>query len=134
MATPIRSPVSSLRALAHGSHERRRLALIDARRGEVYAALYDGDSAVVAPLVAPPAEVVAWVGSIATDPLALGDGSLRFRDVFEAAGIRVAPAGSRVHEVRGLSICKLALSAGASAAEAVLPYYVRAPDAAPPTT
>ena len=64
-------------------------------------------------------------------PLAAGDGSIRFRDVLEAAGVRVAPAGSRVHVVRGLSICRLALKAPSVAQEAVLPQYLREPDAQP---
>src|SRR6185295_15261498 len=35
-------PVSSLAALAAGAGERRVLALIDAKRGELFAALYEG--------------------------------------------------------------------------------------------
>jgi len=125
-------PVSSLGALAHGSEEPHRLALIDARRGEVYAALYDGDTEVIPPFAAPPETAIARVFcSEERDLLALGDGSLRFREVLEAAGIRVAPPGSRVHVVRGLSVCRLALSAAANATKAVLPRYLRAPDATP---
>ena len=65
------------------------------------------------------------------DPLAAGDGSVRFRGVLEAAGIRVAPEGSRAHAVRGLHICRLAATAPPTLPEAVLPEYVRCPDAKP---
>lgn len=123
--------VSSLRALAYGCDEPRRLALIDARRGEVYAALYDGDTEVLAPFAAPPGEVAARVGSEGMSPLVVGDGSLRFREVLEAAGLRVAQPESRVHVVRGVSICRLATASTAGAPEAVLPHYLRSPDATP---
>lgn len=124
-------PVSSLRALAEGSDEPQRLALIDARRGELYAALYDAGEEVAAPFAASPEHVVERVGPEELDPLALGDGSLRFREVLEAAGIRVAPAGSGAHVVRALSVCRLALGAAGPATDAVLPTYLRAPDATP---
>jgi len=124
-------PVSSLRALAYGSDERQTLALIDARRGEVFAALYDGESEEIAPFPAAPEEVAKRVRSSGAPPLAVGDGSVRFREVFEAAGLRVAPDESRAHVVRGLSICRLALTTPAAAPEAVLPDYLRLPDATP---
>ena len=72
-------------------------------------------------------------GKAACSRLAAGDGSVRFRDVLEAAGVRVAPAGSRAHVVRGLSICRLALDVPPAAPQAVLPQYLREPDAKPRT-
>ena len=65
------------------------------------------------------------------NPLAAGDGSLRFRGLLEAAGVRVAPDGSQVHVVRGLHICLLAARTEPVPPEAVLPTYIRAPDARP---
>ncbi len=122
-------PVSSLKALAAGIEAERRLAVIDARRGEVFAALYPGG----AEEVADPAELAARVVASGLQPLAAGDGSVRFRDVLEAAGVHVAAAGSPAHVVRGLSICRLALDAPPAAPEAVLPMYLREPDAKPRT-
>lgn len=124
-------PVSSLRALAWGSTERRRLALIDARRGEVFAALFDAETEVIAPFAAPPAAVVARVRAQEMHPVALGDGSLRFRGMLEAAGLRVMPAESEEHVVRGLSVCRLALGPSSGAPDAALPDYLRSPDATP---
>ena len=66
-----------------------------------------------------------------TSPLAIGDGSVRFRGVLEAAGIRVLPEGARTHVVRALHICRLAATALPKAPEAVLPDYIRSPDAKP---
>lgn len=122
-------PVSSLRALSEGIESELRLALIDARRGEVFARLDPGGTEEVAD----PRELGERLVASGLQPLAAGDGSVRFRDVLEAAGVRVAAAGSPAHVVRGLSICRLALEASPAVAQAVLPQYLREPDAKPRT-
>jgi tRNA threonylcarbamoyladenosine biosynthesis protein TsaB len=125
-------PVSSLAALAQGIDSDARLALIDARRGELFAALYDGAGReLIEPFVAAPQAVVEKVQTSAPNPLAAGDGSLRFRGLLESAGVRVAPDGSQVHVVRALHVCRLAAGTEPVAPEAVLPTYIRAPDARP---
>jgi tRNA threonylcarbamoyladenosine biosynthesis protein TsaB len=128
-------PVSSLRALAQGIHAEARLALIDARRGELFAALYDAAGrALLDPFAAPPETVVERVRAVAANPLAAGDGSLRFREMLEAGGVRVAPGDSDAHVVRALHVCRLARNTDPVEVGAVLPDYLRAPDAAPRTT
>ena len=128
-------PVSSLAALAQGIGADVRLPLIDARRGELFAALYDAAGhELLAPFAAPPDRVVERVRRAAANPLAAGDGSLRFREVLEAGGVRVAPGESDVHVVRALHVCRLARNTDPVAPGAVLPDYLRAPDAAPRTT
>ena len=122
-------PVSSLQALSAGIDAEYRFAVIDARRGEVFARLDPGGDE----RVADPAEVAARVAGSGVHPLAAGDGAVRFRDVFEAAGVPVAAAGSRAHVVRGLSVCRLALDVPPAPPEAVLPQYLREPDAKPQT-
>jgi tRNA threonylcarbamoyladenosine biosynthesis protein TsaB len=125
-------PVSSLAALAEGIDADARLPLIDARRGELFAALHDGDGReLLAPFVATPDAVVERVQSTAPNPLAAGDGSLRFRGLLEAAGVRVAPGESQVHVVRALHVCRLGAATDPVAPEGVLPTYLRAPDAQP---
>jgi tRNA threonylcarbamoyladenosine biosynthesis protein TsaB len=124
-------PVSSLAVLAHGIEDRSRLAVLDARRGEVYAALYEGEDLRMAPFAAPPGELAERVRASGADPLAAGDGAVRFREVFETGGVRVAAAGSASHVMSGLSVCRVAASASALPPEAVLPDYLRAPDAKP---
>jgi tRNA threonylcarbamoyladenosine biosynthesis protein TsaB len=141
---PLR-PVSSLAALAAGIEEGGQgrgllaLPLIDARRGELFGAVYEGGRPLIGPFAAPPEEVAPRVrGQLASQErvashttLAAGDGSLRFRRVLEAAGIRVAPEGSRAHLVRALHICRLGLAAPEASPQAVVPEYLRAPDAKP---
>jgi tRNA threonylcarbamoyladenosine biosynthesis protein TsaB len=126
-------PVSSLAALAAGiAEDDARLPLIDARRGELFGALYDPDgAAAVEPFVATPEDVVARVQASARNPLAAGDGSLRFRGLLEAAGVRVADDESQVHVVRALYVCRLGAGTEPVAPDAVLPTYLRLPDAQP---
>ena len=125
-------PVSSLAALAAAIDEPLALPLIDARRGELFGALYgEGGAEIVEPFAARPEEVPARTGRELAGALAAGDGSLRFRQVLEAAGIRVAPDGSGLHVVRALHVCRLAASVPPVPPEAVLPTYIRDPDAKP---
>jgi tRNA threonylcarbamoyladenosine biosynthesis protein TsaB len=128
---PIR-PVSSLAALAEGIDAELRLALIDARRGELFAALYDRDGVVWEPFVAPPEEVVDRARGAGRGLRAAGDGSIRFRGLLEAAGIGVDATESRSHVVRALHVCRLARAVPGEPPETVLPDYLRAPDAKTP--
>jgi tRNA threonylcarbamoyladenosine biosynthesis protein TsaB len=124
-------PVSSLAALAAGIDDPVRLPLIDARRGEVFGALHEEGEQRWEPFVARPEAVAERVREAAVNPLAAGDGSIRFREILEAAGIRVAPDGSQAHVVRALHVCRLATGTRPVALETVLPDYLRAPDAKP---
>jgi len=122
-------PVSSLAALTQNIHAEHRLPLIDAKRGELFAALYEGDEEVWPPFAATPDDLVERVRKARVNPLAAGDGSLRFREQLEAGGISASSAGA--HAVRGLHICRLAARVPAVSPEAVLPNYLREPDAKP---
>jgi tRNA threonylcarbamoyladenosine biosynthesis protein TsaB len=105
--------------------------LIDAKRGEVFAAAYEGATELWAPFAVRPEKLAERVRGADFTPLAAGDGSIRFRRVLETAGIRVAPDNSGAHVVRALHVCRLAAVAPAEPPEAVLPEYLRAPDAKP---
>ena len=107
------------------------LALIDAKRGELFAALYEDGEELWEPFAATPGDLAERVRGAGLDPLAVGDGSVRFREELEASGIRVAPAESGSHVVSALQVCRLAAGAPGVAPEAVLPHYLRAPDAKP---
>ena len=125
-------PVSSLAALAEAIDGEPRLPLIDAKRGEVFAALYGpGGELRWGPLAEVPERLAERVRADGVSPLAAGDGSVRFRGVLEAAGIRVLPDESRSHVVRALHVCRLAAGVTGVAPQAVLPDYRRAPDAKP---
>lgn len=123
--------VSSLAALAAGIEAPLRLPLIDARRGELFAALFEGDEEVWPPFAASPDDLAARLSEDGFRPLAAGDGSLRFRGMLQEAGIQVAPEDSTAHVVRALWICRLGQEASDEAPEAVLPDYLREPDARP---
>jgi tRNA threonylcarbamoyladenosine biosynthesis protein TsaB len=130
-------PVSSLAALAQGlaaeSDGRPALPVIDARRGEVFCALQSDGETVWEPFAAAPEALADRIRHEDVSPLAGGDGAVRFRDVLEAAGADVPPDDSRAHVVRGVAICGLAAAAAAVPIEAVLPDYLRLPDAKPRT-
>jgi tRNA threonylcarbamoyladenosine biosynthesis protein TsaB len=102
----------------------RAFPLIDARRNEVYG-LDRGE-----PFVG---SIDSAIQKAPGGALAAGDGSVRFREALESAGIPVAPRDSRMHVVRGLYICRLAAAAQPAPPESVVPCYLRAPDAKPPS-
>ncbi len=125
-------PVSSLAALAEGIDAELRLPLIDARRGELFAALYPAEGGPIwPPFVAAPEAVAERVRKAGLVVQAAGDGSIRFRGVLEAAGIGVDADESRSHVVRALHVCRLAQAVPGEPPEAVLPDYLRTPDAKP---
>jgi tRNA threonylcarbamoyladenosine biosynthesis protein TsaB len=124
-------PVSSLAALAAGIEAPLRLPLIDARRGEVFGALYEDDERLWPPFVTPPGELARRLRDEGFTPLAAGDGSVRFREVLEEAGVPVAPDDSEAHVVRALHVCRLGAVVPDEPPEAVLPNYLRDPDAKP---
>jgi tRNA threonylcarbamoyladenosine biosynthesis protein TsaB len=126
-------PVSSLAALAAGIDAELRLPLIDAKRGELFAALYERDELRWPPFATSPDDLVrrvrdeGWDG--APSLLAAGDGSLRFRETLEAGGIAIATAPA--HVISGLNVCRLADSVAPASPDSVLPDYLREPDAKP---
>jgi tRNA threonylcarbamoyladenosine biosynthesis protein TsaB len=127
------APVGSLAALAHGigrsprAGGRERLAVIDARRGEVFAALFgaDGTQAWV-PLAVGPEELARRLAG-RPPPLAAGDGALRFRAELDA-GAEILPEGDPAHRLSAGSVCLLA-TRPTERLESVRPLYLRQPDA-----
>jgi tRNA threonylcarbamoyladenosine biosynthesis protein TsaB len=130
--------VSSLEALARGIAAASRpddgrepfLPLIDARRGQVFAALYDraGDE-LWEPFVAAPDELAARVGELDQTPLGAGDGALRFATELEAAGVAVVPPGDVAHRISARHVCGLGETGTAASPDSIEPIYLRAPDA-----
>jgi tRNA threonylcarbamoyladenosine biosynthesis protein TsaB len=123
--------VSSLRALAYGSA--RALAVIDARRGEIFVAAYEGGQEVLGPQAVGPDGLGELLESSVLDPsteqwLALGDGAVLYRDAFERLGLIVAEDRSERHRIEGRAICALGNTAVVGHAE-VVPDYHRRPDA-----
>jgi tRNA threonylcarbamoyladenosine biosynthesis protein TsaB len=116
--------VSSLEALALGAESPDVLAVIDARRGEVFAARYRDGVCVMEPAALAPSALPAA-------PLAVGDGAVRFREELERAGVAVPADGSRAHRVSALMICRLGRAREPVDRDALLPDYRREPDAKP---
>ena len=128
--------VSSLAALGQGIGElagaagRARLAAIDARRGQLFAALWGtGGEEVWAPLVAAPEELAARIKELPEAPLAAGDGALRFRQELEKAGATVPAGFEPAHRIAARHICALAETSQPGRPEQIEPVYLRAPDA-----
>jgi tRNA threonylcarbamoyladenosine biosynthesis protein TsaB len=126
------APVDSLAALAAGieAGERSRLAVLDARRGEAVAARYGPTLEVIwEPFVSAPEPLAERLEELAATPVAAGDGSLRFRDQLEAAGVEVPPDADPSHRMAARHICALAEGAPRVRPEQLKPIYLRRPDA-----
>lgn len=138
--------VSSLEALAAAAlaavPSDGVLAVIDARREEVFAAAYMAAQGaekgrLTAPRELAGARVLAperahelLAGAAPRSWLAVGDGALRYADALARAGVEVAPAASGLHLVRAAAVAELGAGAApAQAREQVLPEYLRRPDA-----
>ena len=133
--------VSTLRSLAAGAavqaahEERMPMAVLDARRGEAFAAAWGdpreaGDtSALIAPAALAPERLAAILDEDAGTWLAVGDGALRFRSVLEAADVVVPDDDAPVHRVSALEHCRLAAGLAPQDPDEVLPDYLRIPDA-----
>ncbi|HTA33289.1 MAG TPA: tRNA (adenosine(37)-N6)-threonylcarbamoyltransferase complex dimerization subunit type 1 TsaB [Solirubrobacteraceae bacterium] len=126
-------------AAAEGSAPGTVLAVIDARRGEVFAAAYESSGDRPRELTAPRAlvperlaEVVAEAEDVAGAPrswLAVGDGAVRFRPQLESAGIAVPQDSSPLQQVSAAVVCELAVNAPATSLHTLAPDYRRRPDA-----
>ena len=105
-------------------------AVVDARRGEVFAARCDGPGAEVEPPSRWPPAALAAAFAGTPGILCVGTGAHRYADVLTGAGLRVA--GIREPSPRVLvSIAAARLAAGASPVPpaAVRPVYLREADA-----
>jgi tRNA threonylcarbamoyladenosine biosynthesis protein TsaB len=128
------APVGSLAALARGisrqDAEEAALPVIDARRGEVFAALFEPDGAQLwEPFVAPPAELAGRLRGLDRACLAAGDGALRFAAELEAAGATVAPPQDQVNHLAARDVCAAGEEASEAPPDQIQPLYLRAPDA-----
>jgi tRNA threonylcarbamoyladenosine biosynthesis protein TsaB len=122
---------STLRALAEGAPaaERPVAAVVDARRGEAFAAAWIGDTEVIAPAALSPEALARALTALSGTPLALGDGALRFRAQLEPAGALIPPDDDPLHRVAARHICRIGAGARPAGIDAVVPDYRRLPDA-----
>jgi tRNA threonylcarbamoyladenosine biosynthesis protein TsaB len=124
---------STLRALAHAAaHDGPVLAVLDARRGEAFAAGYLGREELIAPVAVDPEALAALITARPEPPetwLAVGDGAVAFRGQLEPAAVAVPADGNPCHRVSAVAICRLASASVPVARDALVPEYVRLPDA-----
>jgi tRNA threonylcarbamoyladenosine biosynthesis protein TsaB len=118
--------VSSLAALAKQGDRPLYVvvAVIDARRGEVFAAAYPG----FGPVALAPEALAARIGP---GWRAVGDGAVRFREELERAGAEIPADDSPLHRVSALQVCRLGATAEPADRDTLLPDYRREPDAKP---
>ena len=110
--------VDTLGALQHAAPA-GAIAVIDARRGEVFA---QGD-AVIAASYTP--ELLA--AQLEPETILVGDGALRYRELFAASGCTVPADDSPLHWPNPATMVELAQSSPQPATA----LYLRAPDAVP---
>jgi tRNA threonylcarbamoyladenosine biosynthesis protein TsaB len=134
--------VSSLHALARGavagSHlgEDGVVAVIDARRGEVFAAGWARSEvaraaavALLEPRAMAPDALAEALAATGHTWLAVGDGAVEFRTALERSGARVAGRDSGRNRVSAVQHCRLASELAPVAPDGVQPEYLRLPDA-----
>jgi tRNA threonylcarbamoyladenosine biosynthesis protein TsaB len=117
-------------ALGQVAGSKARLAAIDARRGEIFAALYSASGERLwAPLVCPPEELADRVAALPRPPLGGGSGAVRFRQQLASRGVEIPDDADPVHRVSARHICALAAEPAGDGSGPVVPIYLRPPDA-----
>jgi len=114
-----------------GGAERGRFAVLDARRGEAFAARYSASGERLwGPWVGTPGELGERISELPEPVLAAGSGAIRFRDELEDRGAEVPEDGDAVHRVSARYVCRLAAAGVAPIGDGPLaPIYLRPPDA-----
>jgi tRNA threonylcarbamoyladenosine biosynthesis protein TsaB len=128
-------PVSSLAALAAGAEPAQKpavAAVIDARRGEVFAGAWARDRLLLEPAALPPEALAERLRALDRPVQAVGDGAVRFRSALEGAGVAVPVDGSAVHRIAAAPLCRLGAAGEPADRDRLLPDYRREPDAKPP--
>ncbi len=137
LEAPLVAPDSlTVTAMGVGEHGDAVFAAIDARRGEVYHALYRQDRgypvALMEPRVAPPeaaaASVRDWMEKEGSEVAGVGNGMEAYPGAWPAGLTRSGTATPRAESLAG--ICRLAYACGETEDPvALLPFYLRRPDA-----
>ncbi len=111
------------------------LVLLDARRGELFAAGWEPggdpacDPAALEPSVLRPERLRGALDALGGAPLVVGDGAVAYADDLRSLGACVPPGAWPAHRVCALAHCSLALAAEPGALDTVVPSYLRLPDA-----
>jgi tRNA threonylcarbamoyladenosine biosynthesis protein TsaB len=136
--------VSTLQSLAgnawrsRGSHLHADadavVAVLDARRGEVFAAGWlvrefdDLHAALIRPRAYLPDALARAIGTLGLRTVVIGDGAVRFRAGLERPETVIPPDDSKLHQVTAVNHCWLAAGLCPSDPDEVVPEYLRLPD------
>jgi tRNA threonylcarbamoyladenosine biosynthesis protein TsaB len=136
--------VSSLQALALGAAAEDPggvvVPVLDARRGEVFAAAWAAawaaespvgrqSKALLEPRAASPEALGDDIRRLGPGTLAVGDGAIEFRAVLERSGARIPEDRSPLHRVSAIDHCRLAEGETPTDPAEIRPEYLRLPDA-----
>jgi tRNA threonylcarbamoyladenosine biosynthesis protein TsaB len=106
------------------------LAVLDARRDEVFAALYSPQGQRLwEPLVSSPRALAERLAELPSPLLAAGSGAVRFRDELASRDVEVPDDDDPIHRVAARHVCALAEVDVDGAGMALEPIYLRLPDA-----
>jgi len=125
--------VSSLAALAFpfALHDCPVVAMIDARRGEIYYTQYRGSTQPATRVSVGAPETVA--AALPENAILVGSGALLYRRIFENRSPRIRFADTMQHVIRAASVGRLALERfrkqDVDPIDALIPEYVRKSDA-----
>ena len=135
LALPL-AGVGSLEALALGAGaaagEPVTAAVLDARRGEVFAGAWAQGRAVLEPAALAPDALATRLARLGVPVQAVGDGAVRFRQELARAGVAVPADGSSAHRMAAAPLCRLGAAGEPTGRDRLLPDYRREPDAQPP--
>jgi tRNA threonylcarbamoyladenosine biosynthesis protein TsaB len=129
------SAVGTLDALAHGLGEaagaRGRLVALDARRGEVAAALYAASGERRwGPVLSSPEDLGERIAGLPDPVLCGGSGAVRFRQQLTSRKVEIPDDADPVHRVAARHVCALAAAMpGEDESGSLAPNYMRPPDA-----
>jgi tRNA threonylcarbamoyladenosine biosynthesis protein TsaB len=134
--------VSTLHSLALNAQSDNSLsrvdavaAVLDARRGEAFAAVWRSDQleALSEPLIAPaaftPDALAERLSTLPTPALAIGEGAIEFRQVLESSGAFVPDDEAELHRVTAAGHCRIARQLPGVDPAQITPQYLRLPDA-----
>jgi tRNA threonylcarbamoyladenosine biosynthesis protein TsaB len=115
---------------ASSAGEADGLVVLDARRGELFVALYSGSGECLwGPTLAAPGELAERVGERPRPLRAAGSGALGFRKELARRGVEIPSDADPVHRVAARQICALAVTGKLRGAGPLSPIYLRPPDA-----
>lgn len=125
--------VCSLDALGRAMTEKgtgESLAVLDARRGEAFVALYSPHGKRLwEPEVLSPEALSERLSVLSTPPWAAGPGAVRFRQELANRDVDIPDDADPVHRVSARHVCALAEATGYGDGDSLEPIYLRPPDA-----